>query len=228
MVKVFWLDGQTRVYTLTAAPADGASLRLRRRPARHGRDRLAYTVLGVEHILTRLRPSDVRARAAVPRRLQPAAACSTITAFTLAHSLTLALQRARLAHAAFAAGRSDDRALDRARRRRSAARASRRFRAAGPRVVAFLVRARARPRLRRRAEGDRPAAEPSCRGAADVQSRRRARPAAGGRRRVPALPGACALAQIRSRTRSPRCMRSAPSPPTGRSAASSQFWLSSG
>ena len=37
--KVFWLDGQSRVYTLTAAPADGAAVRIGRRPARHGRDR---------------------------------------------------------------------------------------------------------------------------------------------------------------------------------------------
>ena len=91
MVKVYWLDGQSRVYTLTAAQPDGATVRFRRRPARHGRDR------------ARLH----RAR----RRAHPRAASITccscsrccfssastggwsgpITAFTLAHSLTLAL-----------------------------------------------------------------------------------------------------------------------------------------
>ena len=143
----------------------------------------AYIVLGVEHILTRLRPPAVRARAAVPRGLQPAAACWTITAFTLAHSLTLALSalgwltlRSPPVEATIAlsivlvAGEALHKRAD----------------AVAPLAGAgrVPVRARARPRLRRRAEGDRPAAEPSVRGAADVQRRRRAGSAARGRRRV--------------------------------------------
>ena len=148
MVKVFWLDGQSRVYTLTAAPADGAPVRLGRRPARHGRDRArVHCVLGVEHILTGfdhlLFVLALLFLVGFNRQL-----VWTITAFTLAHSLTLALRRARLAHAALAAGRGDDRAVDRARRRRSAAPARN---AGAPLAGAgrVPVRARARPRASR-------------------------------------------------------------------------------
>ena len=92
IVKVFWLDGQSRVYTLTA-----------RQPTVHlygsaddkrgmGEIARAYLVLGVEHILSGfdhlLFVLALLFLVGFRRRL-----VWTITAFTLAHSLTLA-QRA--------------------------------------------------------------------------------------------------------------------------------------
>jgi hydrogenase/urease accessory protein HupE len=89
LVKVYWLDGQSRVYTLTAA-----------QPAVHlwgsaddqrgwGEIASAYTVLGIEHILTGidhlLFVISLLLLVGFNRRL-----VGTITAFTLAHSLTLA------------------------------------------------------------------------------------------------------------------------------------------
>jgi hydrogenase/urease accessory protein HupE len=89
MVKVFWLDGQSRVYTLTAgqptvqlygAADDQRGLREIAR---------AYTLLGVEHILTGfdhlLFVIGLLFLVGFNKRL-----LWTITAFTLAHSLTLA------------------------------------------------------------------------------------------------------------------------------------------
>ena len=156
LVKVFWLDGQSRVYTLTAGQptvqlygsADD------RRGA--GEIASAYVVLGVEHILGGidhlLFVLGLLFLVGFNRRL-----VWTITAFTLAHSLTLASERARLADAALAAGGGDDRAVDRAGRRRGAAQPAD---AVAPLAGAggLPVRAGARPRLRRRVAGDRPAA----------------------------------------------------------------------
>jgi len=89
LVKVFWRDGQSRVYTLTA-----------RQPTVHlygsaddqrgmGEVARAYLVLGVEHILSGvdhlLFVGALLFLVGFNRRL-----LWTITAFTLAHSLTLA------------------------------------------------------------------------------------------------------------------------------------------
>jgi hydrogenase/urease accessory protein HupE len=90
LVKVFWLDGQSRVYTITAG-----------QPVVHlygsaddqrgvGEIAWAYTMLGVEHILTGadhlLFVLGLLFLVGFTRRL-----VATITAFTLAHSLTLVL-----------------------------------------------------------------------------------------------------------------------------------------
>ena len=89
MVKVFWLDGQSRVYTLTkgqptvqlyGAADDGRGM---------GQIARAYTGLGVEHILSGfdhlLFVIGLLFLVGFNKRL-----LLTITAFTIAHSLTLA------------------------------------------------------------------------------------------------------------------------------------------
>jgi hydrogenase/urease accessory protein HupE len=90
MVKVVWLDGQSRVYTMTAAQP---TVRLYgSADDRRGMGEIAsaYTQLGVEHILTGydhlLFVLGLLFLVGLNRRL-----LITITAFTLAHSLTLAL-----------------------------------------------------------------------------------------------------------------------------------------
>lgn len=89
LVKVVWLDGQTHVYTLTAAQPSVqlyGSADDRRGTAEIAR---AYVVLGVEHILSGvdhlLFVVGLLFLVGFRRRL-----VGTITAFTLAHSLTLA------------------------------------------------------------------------------------------------------------------------------------------
>jgi hydrogenase/urease accessory protein HupE len=89
LVKVFWLDGQSRVYTLTAGQPKvqlyGSA------DDRRGRGEIAsaYTVLGIEHILTGydhlLFVFGLLFLVGFQRKL-----IWTITAFTAAHSLTLA------------------------------------------------------------------------------------------------------------------------------------------
>ncbi|HEV7577922.1 MAG TPA: HupE/UreJ family protein [Caldimonas sp.] len=89
LVKIFWLDGQARVYTLTAgqrtARLYGAA------DDRRGWSEIAsaYTVLGIEHILSGidhlLFVIGLLFLVGFERRL-----FWTITAFTAAHSLTLA------------------------------------------------------------------------------------------------------------------------------------------
>jgi hydrogenase/urease accessory protein HupE len=89
MVKVVWLDGQSRVYTLTAAQPSvqlyGSA------DDRRGTDEIAraYVVLGIHHILSGvdhlLFVVALLFLVGFRRRL-----VGTITAFTLAHSLTLA------------------------------------------------------------------------------------------------------------------------------------------
>jgi hydrogenase/urease accessory protein HupE len=89
MIKVVWLDGQSRVYTVTAAQPTvqlyGSA------EDRRGRGEIAraYVVLGVEHILTGfdhlLFVAGLLFLVGFRRRL-----IGTITAFTLAHSITLA------------------------------------------------------------------------------------------------------------------------------------------
>ncbi|HEY0989470.1 MAG TPA: HupE/UreJ family protein [Kofleriaceae bacterium] len=89
MVKVVWLDGESRVYTLTAAQPSAqlyGSAEDRRGTAEIAR---AYVVLGIEHILSGvdhlLFVIALLFLVGFRRRL-----VGTITAFTLAHSLTLA------------------------------------------------------------------------------------------------------------------------------------------
>jgi hypothetical protein len=83
LVKVVWLDGQSRVYTITSAQPTvqlyGSA------DDRRGKGEIAraYTLLGVEHILTGL--DRLLFLVGFRRRL-----IGTISAFTLAHSLTLA------------------------------------------------------------------------------------------------------------------------------------------
>lgn len=89
MVKVIWLDGATRVYTLTAGQPTvhlyGAA------DDRRGMGQIAsaYTMLGIEHILTGwdhlMFVIGLLFLVGFNRRL-----LLTITAFTVAHSLTLA------------------------------------------------------------------------------------------------------------------------------------------
>ena len=89
MVKVVWLDGESRVYTLTAAQPSAqlyGSADDRRGTAEIAR---AYVALGIEHILSGidhlLFVIALLFLVGFRRRL-----VGTITAFTLAHSLTLA------------------------------------------------------------------------------------------------------------------------------------------
>lgn len=89
MVRIIWRDGQTRVYTITAGQPSvqlyGAA------DDRRGSGEIirAYTLLGVEHILTGfdhlLFVATLLLLVGFNRRL-----IATISAFTLAHSLTLA------------------------------------------------------------------------------------------------------------------------------------------
>jgi hydrogenase/urease accessory protein HupE len=89
LVKVVWLDGQTRVYTLTSGQPTvqlyGSA------DDRRGRGEIAraYTVLGIQHILSGidhlLFVAGLLFLVGFRRRL-----LGTITAFTVAHSITLA------------------------------------------------------------------------------------------------------------------------------------------
>ena len=89
LVKIFWLDGQSHVYTLTGAqPA--VLLYGSADDARGGGEiARAYTILGIEHILSGidhlLFVAGLLFLVGFRRRL-----IGTISAFTLAHSLTLA------------------------------------------------------------------------------------------------------------------------------------------
>jgi hydrogenase/urease accessory protein HupE len=90
LVKVFWLDGQSRVYTLTAGQPTVHLYGSADDKRGTGEIAWAYTLLGVEHILTGadhlLFVVGLLFLVGFNRRL-----VATITAFTLAHSLTLAL-----------------------------------------------------------------------------------------------------------------------------------------
>ncbi|MEO6598759.1 MAG: HupE/UreJ family protein [Polyangiaceae bacterium] len=89
MVKIFWLDGQSHVYTITKAQPSvqlyGSA------DDRRGRGEIAraYTILGVQHILSGsdhlLFVASLLFLVGFRRRL-----IGTITAFTAAHSITLA------------------------------------------------------------------------------------------------------------------------------------------
>jgi hydrogenase/urease accessory protein HupE len=89
LVKVHWLDGQSRVYTLTSAQPAVQLFGSAEDQRGRGEILRAYTVLGVEHILGGidhlLFVAALLFLVGFRRRL-----IGTISAFTLAHSLTLA------------------------------------------------------------------------------------------------------------------------------------------
>jgi hydrogenase/urease accessory protein HupE len=90
MVKVFWLDGQSRVYTLTGGQPTVQLYGSADDQRGMGEIASAYTVLGIEHILSGfdhlLFVIALLFLVGFNKRL-----VATISAFTLAHSLTLAL-----------------------------------------------------------------------------------------------------------------------------------------
>ncbi len=90
IVKIHWLDGQTRVYTLTSGQPIVQLFGAADDPRAIGEIASAYTVLGIEHILSGydhlLFVIALLFLVGFKQRL-----VWTITAFTLAHSLTLAL-----------------------------------------------------------------------------------------------------------------------------------------
>jgi hydrogenase/urease accessory protein HupE len=90
MIKVFWLDGQSRVYTLTASQPNVQLYGSADDQRGWTEVASAYLVLGVEHILTGfdhlLFVIGLLFLVGFRRQL-----IGTITAFTLAHSITLAL-----------------------------------------------------------------------------------------------------------------------------------------
>ena len=90
MLKVFWLDGQKRVYTFTSAQQKAQLYGSAEDKRGMGEIARAYTVLGIEHILTGfdhlMFVLALLFLVGFNRQL-----LFTITAFTLAHSLTLAL-----------------------------------------------------------------------------------------------------------------------------------------
>ena len=90
MLKVFWLDGQKRVYTFTSAQKTAQLYGSADDKRGMGEIARAYTVLGVEHILTGfdhlMFVLALLFLVGFNRQL-----LFTITAFTLAHSMTLAL-----------------------------------------------------------------------------------------------------------------------------------------
>jgi hydrogenase/urease accessory protein HupE len=89
MVRVFWQDGQTRVYTLTGSQPSVQLYGAASDPRGMADIAQAYTVLGVEHILSGfdhlLFVIGLLFLVGFQRKL-----VWTITAFTAAHSLTLA------------------------------------------------------------------------------------------------------------------------------------------
>jgi hypothetical protein len=89
LVKIVWLDGQSRVYTITSAQPSVQLYGSADDRRGTGEIARAYTVLGVEHILSGfdhlLFVAGLLFLVGFRRRL-----IGTISAFTLAHSLTLA------------------------------------------------------------------------------------------------------------------------------------------
>lgn len=89
MVKVVWLDGQSRVYTITRAQPSVQLYGSADDQRGKGEIAKAYAVLGVQHILSGidhlLFVAGLLFLVGFRRRL-----IGTITAFTLAHSITLA------------------------------------------------------------------------------------------------------------------------------------------
>lgn len=89
LVKVFWLDGQSRVYTLTAGQTSVQLFGSATDQRGLGEIASAYTLLGIEHIQTsidhQLFVISLLFLVGFKRNL-----LWTITAFTVAHSVTLA------------------------------------------------------------------------------------------------------------------------------------------
>lgn len=89
LLKVFWQDGQTRVYTLTAGQPTVHLFGSAEDKRAMGEIAVAYTVLGFEHIMSGvdhlLFVAGLLFLVGFRRQL-----VWTITAFTVAHSLTLA------------------------------------------------------------------------------------------------------------------------------------------
>ena len=89
LIKVFWLDGQSRVYSITAGQTSARLFGSADDARGMGEVAAAYTVLGIEHILSGvdhlLFVISLLFLVGFGRRL-----LWTITAFTAAHSLTLA------------------------------------------------------------------------------------------------------------------------------------------
>ncbi len=89
MVKIFWLDGTSRVFTFTSSQSTAQLYGSAEDSRGMGEIARAYTVLGVEHILTGfdhlMFVIALLFLVGFNRRL-----LLTITAFTIAHSLTLA------------------------------------------------------------------------------------------------------------------------------------------
>jgi HupE / UreJ protein len=89
MVKVFWIDGSSRVYTISAGQPKVQLFGAADDPRGRSEIASAYAVLGVEHILTGfdhlLFVIGLLFLVGFNRRL-----LLTVTAFTVAHSLTLA------------------------------------------------------------------------------------------------------------------------------------------
>ncbi|MDM0078461.1 HupE/UreJ family protein [Variovorax sp. J2P1-59] len=185
LVKLTWLDGQTRVYTLTAAQSTVHLFGSADDKRGLAQIASAYTVLGIEHILTGwdhlMFVVGLLFLVGFNRRL-----LLTITAFTAAHSLTLACSALGLltlrpppveATIALSIMLVAGEAL-------RGANASAQM--AGARGLS--LRPGARARLRGRLERDRPARQLPLGRAAHLQCRRGDRPIDDGRRRVGALP----------------------------------------
>ncbi|MEC5386746.1 HupE/UreJ family protein [Uliginosibacterium sp. H3] len=89
LVKIFWLDGQSRVYTLTGGHPKVQLYGSANDTRGSGEIAAAYTMLGIEHILTGLDHIlfviALLCMVGFNRRL-----VGTITAFTAAHTVTLA------------------------------------------------------------------------------------------------------------------------------------------
>jgi len=89
LVKIFWLDGGSHVYTITAAQPTAHLYGSADDRRGKGEIARAYTILGVQHILSGydhlLFVASLLFLVGFRRRL-----IGTITAFTLAHSITLA------------------------------------------------------------------------------------------------------------------------------------------
>lgn len=90
LVKIYWLDGDSSVYTLTAGQPSVQLYGSAQDNRGFGEIARAYTLLGIEHILTGIDHlafvASLLFLVGFRRRL-----IGTISAFTLAHSLTLAL-----------------------------------------------------------------------------------------------------------------------------------------
>jgi hydrogenase/urease accessory protein HupE len=90
LVKIFWLDGQSRVYTITAGHPKVQLYGAADDTRGSGEIAAAYTVLGIEHIFTGLDHIlfviAVLCLVGFNKRL-----VGTITAFTAAHTVTLAV-----------------------------------------------------------------------------------------------------------------------------------------